>query len=117
MGDRNRQNMHLAYLGGYTHRVAISNHRLINAADEQATFRWKHYQDESRQKIMILKADEFIRRLLLHVLPHGMQRFRHFGFFGGNTAIILLTHTCETGKMQTIATWLRPPRRKYLNSS
>ena len=70
----------LEYLGRYTHRVAISNNRLIGFADDQVTFRWKDYRHESRPKVMQLAADEFIRRFLLHVLPSGFQRIRHYGF-------------------------------------
>lgn len=72
----------LAYLGRYTHRVAIANHRLVSAEDGHVTFRWKDYRHGSRQKVMKLDADEFIRRFLLHVLPNGLQRIRHFGFLG-----------------------------------
>jgi hypothetical protein len=70
----------LAYLGRYTHRVAISNNRLLDIDDDRVVFRWKDYRDGSRQKTMTLHADEFIRRFLLHVLPSGMQRIRHYGF-------------------------------------
>ena len=70
----------LEYLGRYTHRVAISNNRLIDFADDQVSFRWKDYRHESRPKVMSLAADEFIRRFLLHVLPSGFQRIRHYGF-------------------------------------
>ena len=69
----------LAYLGRYTHRVAISNNRLVDIADEHVTFRWKDYRHESTRRVMRLKASEFIRRFLLHVLPHGFQRIRHYG--------------------------------------
>lgn len=69
----------LEYLGRYTHRVAISNNRLIGLDDGKVSFRWKDYRDESRQKVMSLDAPEFIRRFLLHVLPHGFQRIRHYG--------------------------------------
>jgi len=69
----------LEYLGRYTHRVAISNNRLIGLDDGKVSFRWKDYRDESRQKVMRLDAPEFIRRFLLHVLPHGFQRIRHYG--------------------------------------
>jgi hypothetical protein len=70
----------LAYLGRYTHRVAISNNRLIDFTDGQVSFRWKDYRHESRQKVMRLDAQEFTRRFLLHVLPSGFQRIRHYGF-------------------------------------
>lgn len=72
----------LAYLGRYTHRVALSNHRLVSANDDQVTFHWKDYRKGNTQKTMTLEVNEFIRRFLLHVLPHGFQRIRHFGFFG-----------------------------------
>ncbi|PLW76592.1 IS91 family transposase [Cohaesibacter celericrescens] len=72
----------LAYLSRYTHRVAISNARLINADARAVTFRWKDYRIKSgdRQKVMRLATSEFIRRFLLHVLPTGFHRIRHYGF-------------------------------------
>jgi hypothetical protein len=72
----------LEYLGRYTHRVAISNHRLLSRADGQVTFQWKDYRDKNRQnsKTLTLETDEFIRRFLIHTLPAGFQRIRHFGF-------------------------------------
>ena len=70
----------LEYLGRYTHRVAISNNRLIDFVDGQIHFRWKDYRHESRQKVMCMDAQEFMRRFLLHVLPDGLQRIRHYGF-------------------------------------
>ena len=71
----------LEYLGRYTHRVAISNHRLVSFEDGQVTFRWKDYRHEQRPCLMTLAADEFIRRFLLHALPAGFQRIRFAGFF------------------------------------
>ena len=72
----------LAYLGRYTHRVAISNHRLISLEDGQVTFQWKDYRSEQREKskVMTVEADEFQRRFLIHTLPAGFQRIRHYGF-------------------------------------
>ena len=70
----------LAYLGRYTHRVAISNRRLISSQGGQITFDWKDYRHPEKGKRMTLQADEFIRRFLIHVLPPGFQRIRHFGF-------------------------------------
>ena len=70
----------LDYLGRYTHRVAIANSRLINIDDAQVQFRWKDYRQPEKSKLMTLDADEFIRRFLLHVLPSGFRRIRHFGF-------------------------------------
>jgi hypothetical protein len=70
----------LRYLGRYTHRVAISNHRLIAFDGEQVSFRWKDYAHGSAQKVMTVAATEFLRRFFLHVLPKGFVRIRHFGF-------------------------------------
>jgi hypothetical protein len=70
----------LQYVARYTHRVAISNDRVLDIDDGKVQFRWKDYRDGSRQKTMTLDADEFIRRFLLHVLPHGFQRIRYYGF-------------------------------------
>ena len=70
----------LKYLARYTHRVAISNHRLQSLENGRVTFEWKDYADHSRTKTMTLDAVEFIRRFLLHVLPTGLVRIRQFGF-------------------------------------
>jgi Putative transposase/Transposase zinc-binding domain len=70
----------LDYVGRYTHRVAISNNRLLDIAEGKVTFRYKDYRHDAQQKTMTLKADEFIRRFLLHVLPAGFQRIRYYGF-------------------------------------
>ena len=72
----------LDYVGRYTHRVAISNNRILNIEDGQVTFRYKDYRHGSQQKTMTLSADEFIRRFLLHVLPAGFHRIRYYGFLG-----------------------------------
>jgi hypothetical protein len=72
----------LDYLGRYTHRVAISNHRLQELKDGQVIFTYKDYKHEHRRKVMTLPADEFLRRLLMHVLPDGFQRIRHYGLLG-----------------------------------
>ena len=69
----------LRYLGRYTHRIAISNARLLSLIDGVVRFRWKDYADRGRTKIMALSVDEFLRRFLLHVLPRGFVRIRHFG--------------------------------------
>ena len=70
----------LAYLGRYTHRVAIANSRLIALASGEVSFRWRDYRDHKKNKIMIIAVDEFIRRFLLHALPDGFHRIRHYGF-------------------------------------
>jgi hypothetical protein len=70
----------LHYLARYTHRVAISNHRLVDVRDDQVTFRWKDYRDGSQVRLMTLSAEEFLRRFCLHVLPKGFVRIRFYGF-------------------------------------
>ena len=75
----------LEYLGRYTHRVAIANSRLVAFADGQVAFRWKDYRHASRQKVMRLEAAEFVRRFLLHVLPSGFQRIRHYGWLANRS--------------------------------
>ena len=69
----------LRYLGRYTHRVAISNHRLVSFADGMVTFRWRDSAHNNKQKLMTLSLDEFLRRFLLHLLPKGFVRIRNFG--------------------------------------
>jgi Putative transposase len=72
----------LDYVGRYTHRVAISNNRLLDIENGQVRFQWKDYRTGGNVKTMTLSADEFIRRFLLHVLPNGFQRIRYYGFLG-----------------------------------
>jgi hypothetical protein len=87
----------LHYLGRYTHRVAISNNRLLSIEDGQVTFQWKDYRHHGQPKAMTLEADEFIRRFLLHVLPDGFQRIRHYGF---------LSHRYRKAKLSLCRQWL-----------
>ncbi len=75
----------LDYLGRYTHRVALSNDRLVDHRDGRVRFRWKDYADHDRVKVMTLEADEFLRRFLLHVVPRGFMRIRHFGLLANRT--------------------------------
>ena len=79
----------LAYLSRYTHRVAIANSRLIAYDQHGVTFRWKDYriEDRDRYKLMTLATDEFIRRFLIHVLPTGFHRIRHYGLFASSKRI------------------------------
>jgi hypothetical protein len=76
----------LAYLARYTHRVAIGNSRLVELTDKHVRFRWKDYRanDRSKSKIMTLAAGEFMRRFLMHVLPNGFHRIRHYGLFANS---------------------------------
>ena len=80
----------LHYLARYTHRVAISNHRLISFENDQVTFRWKDYAHGNKKRKMTLSADEFLRRFLLHVLPRGFVRIRFFGFLANRRRADLL---------------------------
>jgi hypothetical protein len=143
----------LEYLGRYTHRVAIANHRLVSADDGQVAFRWKDYRHHNRPKTMTLSADGFIRRFLLHVLPRRLQRIRHYGFLGNRVRArkLALCRTllnskpapaettqpldyrdlfekltgrslrqcpqCENGQMLVVATWLRPMRPAFIDTS
>jgi hypothetical protein len=84
----------LAYLSRYTHRIAIANSRLVAFDGERVTFKWKDYRakGDARYKLMTLDANEFIRRFLIHVLPDGFHRIRHYGLFAnanraGNIAL------------------------------
>jgi hypothetical protein len=80
----------LQYLARYTHRIAITNRRLLALEQGQVTFRWKDYQHGNRQRTMTLDAVEFLRRFLLHVLPHGFQRTRHYGLFANGVRQVKL---------------------------
>jgi hypothetical protein len=84
----------LAYLSRYTHRVAISNSRLLRFDKAGVTFRYKDYRRDGadRQQVMTLAADEFIRRFLLHVLPKGFHRIRHYGLLASATRKAQLDH-------------------------
>jgi predicted Zn-ribbon and HTH transcriptional regulator len=73
----------IKYLCQYTHRVAISNHRILNVTDQNVTFKYKDYKDNGKTKTMTLKGTEFIRRYLMHVLPKRFVKIRHYGIFAG----------------------------------
>jgi hypothetical protein len=75
----------LAYLGRYTHRVALANDRLVDHRDGCVRFHWKDYADHDREKVITLEAEEFLRRFLLHVVPRGFMRIRHFGLLANRT--------------------------------
>jgi Putative transposase len=90
----------LSYLGRYTHRVAIANSRLLACEDGRVRFRWKDYRADNKSKMMTLDAEEFIRRFLLHVLPKGFRRIRHFGF---------LANACRAAKLPRIRAALEAP--------
>jgi hypothetical protein len=102
----------LHYLARYTHRVAISNHRLVAVTDETVTFRWKDYRHGSTVRTLTLTADEFLRRFLLHVLPRGLVRIRYFGF---------LASRCRTDALQrcrcALAAHPDPPSVEHVGPS
>jgi hypothetical protein len=81
----------LDYLARYTHRVAIANSRLVALADGRVSFLWKDYRHRDRAKVMTLDAGEFIRRFLLHVLPDGFHRIRHYGYLANGHRLAKLT--------------------------
>jgi hypothetical protein len=80
----------LQYLARYTHRVAISNHRLLSVDDDHVTFRWKDYAHHSKCRAMTLTLEEFLRRFLQHVLPKGLPRIRYFGWLANRRRRALL---------------------------
>ena len=82
----------IEYLSRYTHRIAISNARILDIADGKVTFTWKDYKDDSKIKVMTLSADEFIRRFILHILPPGFTRIRHFGLLSCGHRTRYLNH-------------------------
>ncbi len=90
----------IEYLGRYSHRVAISNHRIVSVDDGKVTFRYKDYRDCNRQKTMTLEATEFLRRFSLHILPPRFVKIRHYGFLSSrrkaNELLVLQGKTIET---------------------
>src|SRR5579863_521700 len=82
----------LDYLARYTHRVAIANSRLVTLTDGRVSFLWKDYRHHDKPKVMTLDADEFIRRFLLHVLPDGFHRIRHYGYLANGVRVAKLAH-------------------------
>jgi hypothetical protein len=105
----------LDYVGRYTHRVAISNNRLIDIDNGQVKFHWRDYRDNSQIKIMDLEADEFIRRFLLHVLPEGFQRIRYYGFLANRDRRKKLALCRQLLGMQTLSqtTSVKDYRQQY----
>jgi hypothetical protein len=107
----------LEYLGRYTHRVAIANQRLLADRDGQVSFRWKDYRHQQRPKTMTLDAPEFIRRFLLHALPAGFQRIRHYGLFSNchrREALLLCHHLLSTPVTDLLPNPGRDFRELYL---
>lgn len=86
----------ISYLGRYTHRVDISNERILSLKDGKVTFRWRDYAHKNQMKLMTLDAEEFIRRFLLHILPSGFRKIHHYGLFA----------PCDKGKRLAVCRWL-----------
>ena len=103
----NRTDSVIGYLAQYTHRIAISNQRIIDINNDEVRLRYKDYRD-NRQKVMALQAGEFIRRFLLHVLPKGLMRIRHYGF---------LANRCRKASIETIRGILSAPVAKNIDQS
>lgn len=97
----------LSYLGRYTHRVAIANHRLVSFEDGEVRFRWRDYAHGNKVKVMSLTGVEFIRRFLLHTLPHRLVRIRHYG---------LLSNRCRHAKLARCRALLDQPEPQVLES-
>jgi hypothetical protein len=95
----------LNYLSRYTHKIAISNHRILACDDQFVTFHWRDYSDNNKIKIMQLKPQEFIRRFLSHVLPDGFMRIRGFGF---------LANSCKAKKVKMIQEQLHYQPKKSI---
>ena len=102
----------LRYLGRYTHRIAIGNHRIISMQDDTASFMWRDYSDGNKNKVMTLKVSEFIRRFLLHVLPNRFVKIRHYGLLGNrnrkNNLLMCRKHLrCvhDAGDQEVSETW------------
>lgn len=100
------------YLGRYTHRVAISNHRILDVKECNVTFKWRDYKDNNKWKLMTITAEEFIRRFLTHVLPCGFMKIRHYGLLGNRNRTVklksckILTNTPIIEKVKMSATEL-----------
>ncbi len=100
----------IKYLGRYTHRVAISNNRIIKVEKGEVTFKYRDYKDNKKMKEMTIKTEEFIRRFLLHILPPGFMKIRHYGILGNRNKKIKLvackqltkTKNCNSQELSTI---------------
>jgi len=105
----------LNYVGRYTHRVAISNNRLLDIENGQVSFRWKDYRGSDQVKTMTLTAEEFIRRFLLHVLPNGFRRIRYYGFLGNRHREEKLAVCRRLLGMPVAESAESPPNKDYLD--
>jgi hypothetical protein len=99
----------LPYLGAYAHRVAISNHRLVSLAGDQVTFRWRDSAHANQQRLLTLSLEEFLRRFLLHLLPPGFERIRHFGFLAHRRRARLLPLCFRLLESASASSQAQPP--------
>jgi hypothetical protein len=102
----------LDYVGRYTHRVAISNKRLLDIEGDQVQFKWKDYRDGGQVKTMTLSADEFIRRFLMHVMPSGFHRIRYYGLLGNRHRSEKLAECRRLLGMHTVEHHAEQPKPK-----
>jgi hypothetical protein len=89
------------YVGRYTHKIAITKHRIISVNDKEVSFRYKDYADGDKQKVMTLSRLEFLRRFELHFLPSRFTKIRHYGFLQNNSKRKRLTHIAQKNKFFT----------------
>lgn len=87
----------IEYLGRYTHKVAISNHRIVSMENDKVSFKYKDYADGSKQKVMTLEATEFLRRFCLHILPPGFRKIRYYGFMANVNSALLQVQQKQMG--------------------
>lgn len=87
----------IEYLGRYTHKVAISNHRIVSIENDKISFTYKDYADGGKQKVMTLEATEFLRRFCLHILPRGFRKIRYYGFMANVNSALLQVQQKEMG--------------------
>jgi hypothetical protein len=107
----------LHYLARYTHRVAISNHRLLSIADGKVTFRWKDYAHDGKQRKMTVSAEEFLRRFMLHVLPRRFVRIRFSGFLANRRRKELLPLCKQLLQNSAQPTWKTPENAEAKRSA
>ena len=98
----------LSYLGRYTHRVAISNNRILQVDDKQVTFTWRDYHQDNKLIITSLKGSDFLKRFSLHILPPGFTRIRHYGF---------LSSAAKTKALEALRLYFSMPEPNRLNQS
>ncbi len=102
----------IEYLGRYTHKVALSNHRIQSIAGDKISFRYKDYADNGRQKTMTLEATEFIRRFCLHILPPGFRKIRYYGFLANTNRALLQVQLAELREQKEMGVVAPAPVKK-----